>query len=849
MEASQKCEVFLSSKQNQQSMKIKIYSLLIVMTAFFCNVVLGQDGANDPTFNPGDTGFGTGPDNGIECLALQADGKLLVGGHFDHYYSVEKHGLVRLNSDRTIDSSFNAGALISGDVLGITVQPDGKIILSGECINTIGGSCAKLIRLNDDGSVDPAFSEPDVMQSGFIRGSVVQPDGKIIIYGSFFDETFNFEKSIARLNVDGSLDTSFNVGTGANAEVATVVVQSDGKLIVGGSFTDFNGIPKNRLVRLFADGSVDAGFVHDYLGNYLRSIALLPDGKIYLSGSGSPWLTGQPNVIRLQSDGALDTSFSMSQAYSEGIYNKIIVQPDNKVVLAGQWLLRLNADGYEDTQFQIGQMAMSPSVGANAAVLQPDGKLAVAGSFLSYNGFSDNYIVRINANGVRDNTFDAGYGTGADNTIHHIIKVQDKMIIAGDFNHYNGTVANRIARITSDGAIDTSFSSGSGPNRKIEFVKSAPNGKIIICGFIDSYNGISINQLARLNADGSLDTSFVSAAIGYDYNHPFSIYSMDVQDDGKILLAGEIESYNNIPVGNIIRINTDGTLDTTFNASFVPNEAVVYKVLGIPGEQRIIVAASTASSSPQDVIFKVDYSGNPDSTFNVITSDWVRDVEDIVLRPDGKLWIYGRYINAEQNFNFRFMRFNQNGTHDIIVLDNTAMLDPLLIKILPQDDGKVIITGGFGIGYPGLSSRRIIRLNEDGSQDSTFDPGESTLREIFDVVPQVDKLVIAGTFTSFDGIGRNRIARIYSTGSLKTDKPEVRSDKIIAYKNGNVLDISSLTGEIQDVKVYDLSGKLISLQNDVNFSSTQIEGITTNSIYILRVRLSDNSIVAKRIFF
>ena len=202
----------------------------------------------------------------------------------------------------------------------IVVQPDGKILVGGRFENYAGTARSKIIRLNSDGSIDGTF----FAGSGFPTGSfavfdlALQSDGKILVGGMFPSYGGVSRNRILRLNSDGTLDTSFVVGTGFDTIVNAIKVQTDGKILVGGLFTSYNGTSKNYIIRLNSDGSIDGTFsIGSGFNNQVQTIALQADGKILIGGSFTSYNgTSAKAIVRLNSDGTLDTSFTTNIRFS-----------------------------------------------------------------------------------------------------------------------------------------------------------------------------------------------------------------------------------------------------------------------------------------------------------------------------------------------------------------------------------------------------------------------------------------------------------------------------------------------------------------------------------------------------
>jgi len=165
----------------------------------------------------------------------------------------------------------------------------------------------------------------------------------------------------------------------------------------------------------------------------------------------------------------------------------------------------------------------------------------IAGSFTTYNSTARNRIARLNADGSLDTTFNIGTGFGSQ--VESLkLQADGKVIAAGGFTTYNSTARNRIARLNADGSLDTTFNIGTGANLTINTIAIQPDGKVLIGGFFTTYNSTARNRIARLNADG-----------------------MSIQTDGKVLIAGDFSTYNGVSANRIARLNANGSLDTTFN--------------------------------------------------------------------------------------------------------------------------------------------------------------------------------------------------------------------------------------------------------------------------------------------
>jgi uncharacterized delta-60 repeat protein/gliding motility-associated-like protein len=365
--------------------------------------------------------------------------------------------IVNYDGPGAMDPSFAPPANGEGSISFIdkTVsQPDGKLLLN---FFEVANEEYQLYRLNADGSADAGFTP---LNRDLFTGRVdvlgIQSSGKILIAGRFTQIDGTTYGRIARVNADGTLDPTFNAsGSGFNAQVSSLEVQPDDKIIAGGSFTTYNGAPANRLIRLNEDGSVDASFnIGAGPNSNLRIVHLQPDNKILVSGLFTSFNgAAVERMARLNTDGSLDNTFSPATGLNPLV---ILVQNDNKILVGGNFsavagvsrnnIVRLNANGTLDTTFD-------PGSGFNDWVYslyqEPSGKIMVGGWFENFNGVSRNFIARLNPDGSLDHFFDAGIGPYT--LVTTILPYGVNRILAsGYIDHWNGNLHNGIALVNNE---------------------------------------------------------------------------------------------------------------------------------------------------------------------------------------------------------------------------------------------------------------------------------------------------------------------------------------------------------------------------------------------------------------
>lgn len=381
-------------------------------------------------------------------------------------------GKAQSQTDGNPDASFVVGTGFNNAVMSTAVQSDGKILAAGWFTSYQGTAQNRIIRLNTDGSTDPSFNTGTGFSGTgdvYVNTIALQADGKILAGGTFTSYNGIAQNRITRLNADGSLDTTFNAGSGFDTPaggfifINTIAIQSDGKILAGGRFSSYNGIARSQIARLNPDGSLDSFSPGSRFSSDINTIALQSDGKILVGGSFtySGNIITQKNLVRLDTDGNHDLSFDTETGFG---------------VSAG--VVRIDA-----------------------VALQPDGKILAGGYFNTYNGVSQNHLTRLDLNGNRDTSF--ATGTGFNFPVNTIaIQPDGKILAGGGFSTYNGNTANRIVRLKTDGGLDSSFNTGtgfSGTLGNVESISLQSDGKYLTGGYFTTYQELPRNRIARLN--------------------------------------------------------------------------------------------------------------------------------------------------------------------------------------------------------------------------------------------------------------------------------------------------------------------------------------------------------------
>lgn len=358
-----------------------------------------------------------------------------------------------ISDNLTLDESFSPG-LIDSSVFSAKELSNGQIIIGGFFDTVEGAPIPHLARLNSDGSLDTSF---DLGLNDYVYKIVVQPDGKILIIGQFTTVGGVPRYKIARLNSDGSLDTSFDanvdpdhLGAGTST-IYDVVLQPDGKIIIGGNIDTVGGIARRDAARLNSDGSVDTSFEVTYREGVYR-MALQPDGKIVVGSFGGAL---DKNVYRLNSDGSVDNSFNANVSTDGNISSNVralSIQTDGKILIGGSFdsvggvtrggFARLNSDGSLDASFDVIVNNDVKAIG-----VQPDEKVILGGSFNEISGVSTGKIARLNSDGSLDTSFIPNVSGGVDAID---IQTGGEILFAGSFTFVDGVRINRVGKLFFD---------------------------------------------------------------------------------------------------------------------------------------------------------------------------------------------------------------------------------------------------------------------------------------------------------------------------------------------------------------------------------------------------------------
>ena len=652
------------------------------------------------------------------------------------------------------------------------------------------------------GSVDASF-DPGTGTDASVLALAIQQNNKIVIGGEFTSFNDTPRSRLARLNSNGSLDTDFDIGSGADGTVVTLALQPDDKIVIGGDFTSFNQQPRLRIARLNPDGSLDPSFnPKAALNGRVGALALDSARRILVAGNFTEFSgVALDRFLRLNPDGSLDEDFSPGIFPDKRVPSLAVAAEDRVWINAlfdfGELgLVLMNADGSRAPSVYSGYFLTAGTRTINAIVPAPDGRVYAVGSFTaigdSIASVGRQRVARLNPDSSLDDDFDTSKGPNAFVT-SLALQPDGLLLIGGNFTSVAGKTANRVARLFGNGTLDQSFNAGSGPDATVTATALQTGGNLLIAGRFTTVDQKPRRGVARLLVAPTPQTAptfttvpasqtkyegmeviFTSWAEGYPaprYEWHFKgqpivggtsrtllLRDLRLTDGGEYTVtvsnsAGSISAPATLTM--LPARISPGSVDISFATPF-KEYAHIYqaalqgdgKILAVPGG---LADGKTFSS----VVVRFNPDGSLDERYHG-PEERLLVPNTILPLPDGKA-LLGRWNGVT--------RLNADGSIDP-TFTTLSLHQGSVPALALQADGKIVIGGGFNtvelVPYPYLA-----RLNADGTLDEAFKPGEGPDGAVGQVVLQPDgRILIGGSFLRVDNHARKGLARLNSAGTL-----------------------------------------------------------------------------------
>jgi uncharacterized delta-60 repeat protein len=523
----------------------------------------------------------------------------------------------------------------------------------------------------------------------------------------------------------GEIDPAFTAGMGAQDAsgnfpgIDAAVLLTDGKMILGGPFTRFNGGTRNYIVRLNSNGSVDNTFIAS-LTNAVSALAILPGGKILVGLSPQSLAPGRTSLIRLNADGSPDSAFTTRVAGpptdSPGV-NNILALADGRIVITGNFseingtarsrIAIISPDGSIDPAFPPGRTIETGSVEALAQ--QPDGRILAGGSFSVVAGQARQGLARFNLDGTLDPDFAPAFQT-ANNFYCAVLAIRttgDGHILAGGaFTSVNGEARKALARFKPDGRLDPLFSppfEETFTTPSISGIEFQADRKVLVTGLIQIFQGTNYQSVVRLNSDGTLDPGFFAP-----HGTIMNSGNIFVQPDSAIILAGVFNTFGGSTVNGIVRLQG--------GEPAIPRVIVQPVSQTQPMGSRVTLSATILGAPPLTYQWNRNGFAIPEATNATLV------LSNLRLDQAGSYGVIARNTYGEAASQTAMLAAVDVGAGPGAI---DAQFDPQLdgpvnyFAVAP--DGKIVVAGAFR-AVAGVSRRGLARLNPDGSLDSGFAP-------------------------------------------------------------------------------------------------------------------------------
>jgi uncharacterized delta-60 repeat protein len=593
-----------------------------------------------------------------------------VGGSLNYYgMTASKANLFRLNADGSWDNSFDAGGYIYATqsaygidniVRAISVDADGKILVGGD----FTAPRNHIARLNPDGSEDTTF-DPGSGANGKVTHISRQSTGAIIIGGAFSRVNGTAKAGIARLSANGALDVNaFGAGV-VGGSLLALTVQADDKILAGGDFTTAAGQAASKLVRFNADGTWDSAFqpiINDssLIGAYLHQITSLTATASYVFVGG--W---NPVMYFNNSPTDHNAAIYVLNIITGSFYSYMnfkgkptdvwaLAKRSDGLVMAGGSFTRRDDFQHEELfpglclltgQYWQPNASFKPVIGGQADIralaIQPDGKIIAGGSFYIVGGVAKNGVARLNADGTLDATLTVPAVSGG--TVTDVLVRDDgKLVMGGSFYNIAGQDYRDVALLSPTGALEAGAYAGG-----VNDLAFYPGNKILVGGSFFSFSGVPRQNIVRLNADGSLDSGFSSPAFTV-FNFRSEVFSVALQADGKILLAGRFSTVGGVTTPTLARLNPDGTVDADFHTPFLDQGATAYKVF-VQADGKILVGGGIQIIEGANIynsLVRLNADGSRDTSFNTSITGNVMSILAIPATSDGGQILVGGTIET-----------------------------------------------------------------------------------------------------------------------------------------------------------------------------------------------------------
>ncbi|MBN8539818.1 MAG: delta-60 repeat domain-containing protein [Deltaproteobacteria bacterium] len=566
--------------------------------------------------------------------------------------------------------------------------------------------------------------------------------------------------------------------------VNSVLPLADGRTVIGGAFTGFSRSPRgNVLVASRTDGSQATKKFGGGFNGVVNAAIRLSDGSFIFGGAFTSYRGQVANrIARVLPSGELDFSFTPPTG-ANGFNNTVLALATDGISIyaGGSFTTYRGALANRISKisiFGVLDLAFSPATGANGAnnlvnsVVWNGSGLFIGGSFTTYRGAVANRVAKVSDLGLLDTVFSpATGGNGANNIVNVVNWLNGSLYIGGTFTTYRGAVANRIAKTDTAGMLDATFSPATGQNgfnNTVRAVSSLSNSDLIIGGDFTTYRGAAANRLARINTTGIMNTAF-SPATGANGFSSGSVTAVSVDDVDQIFSGGSFVAYRNLEARGVVRISSAGVLGFESITSAQAN------VILIDGDE-LICGGAFSFGRPDWLaqnIALLDINGVPEVSFSTQTAaNGFNNVVSALVTDGTSVFAGGSFTTYRGAPANRIAKLSISGVLDATFSPSTGANGANnVVSALFYSTGSVYLGGTF-TQYRGTAANRVTKVDAvTGVKNTAFSPNTgvngagSTVSAIY-----VDSasVYIGGAFTAYRGAIANRFAKLSLSGVLDT---------------------------------------------------------------------------------
>jgi uncharacterized delta-60 repeat protein len=647
-----------------------------------------------------------------------AEGRFVIWGSVTISTYGEKHGIARLLSNGRVDSTFapinSIGSMSSSVIWSACPLPDNSIIAAGIFGAVNGVPHSNIVKINPEGVVDFSFAAngSNARIRAVALDTISDPTNPTLLVGGEFT-MFNGVDApyLVRINLDGSLVSSFHSTLSVNGEVSRIQIDSQGRVYIAGPFTMVNGVNTNRITRIFADGTLDEEFntnavAFGILDGPVHAI-LIEEDRLLLGGEFTTiGTTPAVKVLSVFLDGQLNPNFDLTQGGPGGSVYSLARWTDSTYVVGGSFTritTSLRKDIYvidlENHLVRDKLLVEKGFSGLVKAVLPlPNGNILYGGDFVRFDGTTCNGLACTNAAGEIVESFINNLPNGS--SVSDFELRNDTILVSGSFTSYRGQPVRQIMKIDLDGNLDPNFNTTTGPNNQVFDCAIAEDGTIFCVGSFSNVSGLPYNKVVRLNPNGTVNTNFdLSFEIGFGEE-----IRQVVVDNQRVYLSGNIwDRPQNLERSGIYVFLWDGQPDFDYLEN-LPSGNTTFsnsRALALDNQGRLLISVGS-----NDVL-RLNVNGSLQSELANVGGSNV--VQRIRISENDKIYLAGQFTSVGGISEVqRLARLFDNGSIDTGFTPVPFNSDVWDVAEQPWDD-KVIAVGNFS-SFGDQQAQRLARL-------------------------------------------------------------------------------------------------------------------------------------------